>query len=123
MGSCPDTGKIGSQWLTVPCPPRSFQRVVVDRQDVPEHVRVVVGWLLDEDFGKSAGGDVHLIPAPAKKRAPTHWRNRFICDGSGAFSAITLTIGLPALAITNDSPLAACSIGQTRRRVHLLRPR
>jgi hypothetical protein len=35
--------------------------------------------------------------------------NRFLCDGFGESSAITFTIGLPALAITNDSPLAACS--------------
>jgi hypothetical protein len=40
--------------------------------------------------------------------------SRLVCPADGASTAETFTSGLPALAITNGSPLAACSTSLDR---------
>ncbi len=46
--------------------------------------------------------------------------NRRRCPASGALNAMTLTSGLPALAITNGSPWAACSTSREQLRLRLV---
>ncbi len=53
---------------------------------------------------------IHNVKRQEKIMQP----KRFICAASGASNDSTLTIGLPALAITNYSPLAAYSINRDR---------